>query len=230
MAYALATLATAFGAPAAAQVAGELTLQSTYEVRGYSVSEGRPTGVLDLSYDDPSGVYASSSVFGALPDHYDLGLLGLIGAAGYAKRLNADLSVDGGVTRSEYVGAGTGGYRTGYAELYAGLAVRRLSVHLSYSPDYFHPGVKTLYGDLDGDVGVFAGVRLSAHVGVLDYLERPLALPPTRAQYDWRIGAHRPFGAFDLHAALSGGGPGPDVYDQRTHSKTLFIVGAGYTF
>ena len=201
-------------------------MQSDYQVRGYSVSKGRPVGIVDLSYDDPSGLYLSESTFGALPDSDNPGLLGLVGAVGYAKRLNTVLSIDGGVTRSEYIAAGPGGYHTGYAEVYAGLAAKNLSFHLSYSPDYFRSGTKTLYSDLEGNVGTLADIRLNAHIGMLNWINRPGA----GASYDWRIGASRQFGAIDVHAALSGGGPSPDNYDGENHSKTEFIVGAGYTF
>ena len=211
-------------------MAGKLSLQSDYQVRGYSVSRGRPVGILDLSYDTASGVYLNGSAFGALPDGDNPGLLGMIGDIGYARRLSSALSVDGGVTRSEYVAVGAGGYHTGYTEVYAGLSTRRLSAHLYYSPDYFRAGSKTLYGDLSGNIGLVADVRLNAHIGMLTYLDwyRPAPLPKT--QYDWRIGASRQFGAIDVHAALSGGGPSPQFYDGKPHSKTEFIVGAGYTF
>ncbi len=212
--------------PALAQVAGKLSIQSGYQVRGYSVSQGRPVGVLDLNYDSPSGFYLSESTFGALPDSDDPGLLGLIGAAGYAKRLNNLLSIDGGITRSEYFRVGPGGYHTGYADVYAGVSTSRLSYHLYYSPDYFRPGSKTLYSDFEGNIGTVADIRLNAHLGLLNYIDRP----GVRTQYDWRVGVSRQFGAVDIHAALSGGGPSPDVYDGQPHSKTEFIVGAGYTF
>ena len=219
-------LAAACCEPATAQVAAKLSLQSAYQVRGYAVSKGRPVGIIDLSYDDPSGVYVSESTLGALPDEDNPGLLGLVGAVGYARRLNTVLSIDGGVTRSEYIAAGPGGYHTGYAEVYAGLSTRRLSLHLAYSPDYFRAGSKTLYSDLEGNAGIVAGIRLNAHIGMLNFVDRPGA----RTQYDWRIGASRQFGAIDVHAALSGGGPSPDTYDGQAHSKTALVVGAGYTF
>lgn len=222
----LAALAAACCGPAAAQVAGKLSVQSDYQVRGYSVSKGRPVGILDLSYDDPSGFYVSGSAFGALPDDDNPGLLGLIGAVGYAKRLNTMLSIDGGVTRSEYIGVGPGGYRAGYAEIYAGLSTSHLSAHLSYSPDYFRPGVKTLYSDLEGNIGTVADIRLNAHVGMLFFVD----MPGAGVQHDWRIGASRQFNAIDVHLTLSGGGPSPDTYDGKVHSKTELIVGAGYTF
>ena len=211
-------------------MAGKLSLQSNYQVRGYSISQGRPVGVVDLSYDFASGVYLSGQVFGALPNDYNPGLLGTIGDIGYARRLNDILSVDGGVTRSEYFNIGPGGYHTGYTEIYAGLAMRRLSAHLYYSPDYFRPGSKTLYGDIDGNVGLIADVRLNAHIGALDWVGWTSPRPLPRTQYDWSVGLSRQFGAIDLHAALSGGGPSPQFYAGQAHGKTTFIVGAGYTF
>ena len=211
-------------------MAGKLSLQSGYQVRGYSISRGRPVGILDLSYDDPSGFYLSESTFGALPDHEYPGLLGLIGNAGYAHRLGPQLSIDAGIDHSEYIYAGPGSLHLGYTEVYAGLSFPHLSAHLSYSPAYFRSGVKTLYSDLEGNVGIFSGIRLNAHVGALSYLSRPASLPALRGQYDWRIGASRQFGAFDIRAAVSGGGPDPDNYVQTPHSKTALTVGAGYTF
>jgi uncharacterized protein (TIGR02001 family) len=211
-------------------MAAKISLESDYQVRGYSVSQGRPVGVVDLSYDFPSGLYLNGSAFGALPNDEHPGLLGTIGDIGYARRLNAALSVDGGLTRTEYFGIGTGGYRTGYTEVYAGIASRRLSAHLYYSPDYFRSGAKTLYGEIDGNIGLVADIRLNAHVGVLGWLDRPAPQPPGNTSYDWRIGASRQFGAVDLHAAVTGGGPSPQYYDGRSHSKTEFIDGAGYTF
>ena len=225
----LAILLATASSPAAAQVAGKLSLQSGYEVRGYSVSRGRPVGVLDFSYDDSSGFYLSQSTFGALPDHDDPGLLGLIGDAGYARRLNSQLSIDGGIDHSEYIYAGSQHLHFGYTEIYAGLSLPHLSAHLSYSPAYFRSGAKTLYGEVEGNMGAFAGVRLNAHLGFLGYLAQPNS-GGARGQYDWRFGASRQFGAFDLRAAVSGGGPDPDPYVQPRHSKTAITVGAGYSF
>jgi uncharacterized protein (TIGR02001 family) len=211
-------------------MAAKLSLESDYQVRGYSVSQGRPVGVVDLAYDFASGVYANGSLFGALPNDEHTGLLGVIGDIGYARRLNGVLSVDGGLTRTEYIGVGTGGYHTGYTELYAGVATRRLSAHIYYSPNYFWRAAKTLYGEVDGNIGLIADVRLNGHLGFLGWLDRPAWLPPARTAYDWRIGASRQFGAVDVHAAVTGGGPAPQYYDGKMHSKTEFIVGAGYTF
>ena len=207
-----------------------LGLQSDYVVRGASVTQNRPTAGLDLSYDFPSGVYLSGSTLGAVPAHGDLGFVGLIGDIGYAKRLNLDLSIDGGVTRTEYIYVGQYGYSRGYTEIYGGLSSRHLSGRLYFSPDYYRSGARTLYGELSGNIGFVAGIRLNAHLGALEYLEQPAGLPPARPQYDWLVGASRQLGAFDLRLAVSGGGPSQPFLYYQPHAKTQVVVGAGFTF
>ncbi len=209
---------------------GRLGLQSDYLLHGASITQNRPIGSLELSYDLPVGVYLNGLTFGALPDHEYPGLAGFIGDLGYARRLSSRLSIDGGVTRSEYVGLGRDGYSAGYTEVYGGLSLRRLTVRLYYSPDYFRPGAQTLYGEVAGNIGLAAGIRLNAHAGALGYLDRQTGLPPARTQYDWLIGASRQFGPVDVHMAVSGGGPSqPYGYDQP-HPRTKLVAGAGYTF
>ncbi len=224
-------MALALGSrPAAAQMAGRLGLQSDYVVRGASVTQNRPTAGLDLSYDFPAGVYVNGSAFGALPTDGRLGFVGLIGDVGYAKRLNLQVSVDGGVTRTEYVNVGRYGSSTGYTEIYGGLSARHLSGRLYFSPDYYHSGARTLYGEVGGNIGFLAGIRLNAHLGALEYLEQPRGLPPARPQYDWLVGASRQLGPFDLHVAVSGGAPNQPFLYYQAHPKTQAVVGAGYTF
>lgn len=185
---------------------------------------------LDLSYDLPSGLYLSGSSFGSLPARGEPGLLGLAGVLGYARRLSAGVSADGGVSRWDYVGMGRSGHHTGYTEAYLGLATRRLSAHVHYSPDYFSPGSRTLYGEVEGNIGAPADIRLSAHLGMLGYLDSAAYRPAMAPRFDWRIGASRQFGAVDVRATLSGGRPGPQVYDGPPRPRTQFTVGAGYTF
>lgn len=187
-------------------------------------------GVLDLSYDLPAGVYLNGSAFGALADRAHTGLVWITGDVGYARQLNLQLSVDGGVTHSEYVDLGKSRYNTGYTEIYGGLASHHLSARLSYSPDYFLSGARTLYGEVAGNIGLAAGVRLNVHLGSLEYLDRPAGLAPARTQYDWLIGGSRQFGAFDVRMGVSGGGPRQSYGYDLPRAQTEVVVGAGYTF
>jgi uncharacterized protein (TIGR02001 family) len=229
----LAALGSASGTRAFAQVASRVSLQSNYEIRGISITDGRPIGELDLSYDFTSGIFLNGSAFGALSDHDHPGLAGFIGDAGYARRLNQWLSADAGVTRTEYVGIGKNGVSTGYTEAYAGLTARHLSARLYYSPDYFQSGAQTLYGELAGDIGLVAGIRLNAHLGALGYLRAGAGAPQNDVRYDWLIGASRQFGAIDVHMSVSDGGPNAHyAYEPGDvpRYETVVILGIGYTF
>jgi uncharacterized protein (TIGR02001 family) len=216
--------------PAFAQFGGRLGLQSDEIVRGISVTQNRAIGSLDLSYDSPTGFYANGSAFGALPQSGHLGLVGLSGDIGYARRLNRQVSVDGGVTRSQYIGVGENGYSTGYTEVYAGLTSRRLSARLYYSPDYYANGSRTLYAEVGGNIGFIADIRLNAHIGALQYLSRPAGAWPAHTRFDWLLGASRRFGQADVHLAVTGGGPNQPAGYRLPRFGTRVVVGAGYTF
>jgi uncharacterized protein (TIGR02001 family) len=217
------------GTPASAQVAGDLTLQSDYRLRGRSLSAGEPALTLNLSYDHPTGVYLNGSTTGVLRDG-DPAVLGLTGNVGYARRLTPEVSFDSGIMWSEYRDRFGAGGAADYTEVYLGLYARRLSAHVYYSPDYYYPGVRTLYSEVEGAVEVPEKVRLSAHLGFLNYVAIPRGYPRPDNEYDWRLAAARQFGALDLRAALTGGGPGPDYYDHKAQDRTALVVSASWTF
>src|SRR3954451_12073395 len=54
-------LAAAAPAPAAAQVGLVASTYSDQRFRGYSLSDGRPVGIIDLSFDRAGGFYADAS-------------------------------------------------------------------------------------------------------------------------------------------------------------------------
>jgi uncharacterized protein (TIGR02001 family) len=225
-----AVLAIVAAPPASAQVAGNLSAQNDYRVRGYSISAGQPVAILNLSYDHPSGIYLNGSGVGSLHPEDGPLLDAAFGEIGYARRLAPTLSIDGGLMRSEFWNIYGQKRASGYTEAYLGLISHGLSAHIYYSPDYLSRGVSTVYGEIDDSIEVVAQFRLNAHLGVLGYLDAPAAAPARDTQYDWRLGASRQFGVFDVHAAVTGGGPGHDFYYGRTRSKTALVVGAGWTF
>ena len=111
------------------------------------------------------------------------------------------------------------------------LAADRIATRLYFSPDYFHPGVATLYGEVEAALQPSPKWRISAHVGALAYLSAPDAYRVSRVtRYDWRLGVARQLGSFELHAALSGGGPGKEYYSGSTHSKTAVTGGMSWSF
>lgn len=215
--------------PAGAQVAGSIALESDYRYRGHSLSSGRPVVTANLDYDDKSGFFVDGSVTGVLSGERP-GVLGFQGNIGYAARLSSKLSIDMGVLRSQYTRSYTGDRAAHYTELYLGLTRRRLSSRVYFSPDYFHSGISTLYGEIEGVIDPARNWHLTAHVGGLVYLSRPAPYGNRRDQHDWRLGVSRQLGAFELHLNLSGGGPGPDYYGGEPRRRTALVVGASRSF
>jgi len=211
-------------APAAAGVGAVVSVFSDSRFRGYSQSGGHPVGTLDLSWDDPSGLYVSASgsvvvsrADGIQPFEAQLN-------AGYARQV-ADVTFDIGATHSEYSRYGRWAVPRSYTELYAGASYRFLSARVGFSPHYFEPGTRTLYGELNANFSPVHKLDVAAHVGALvpiDYREQGGSKP---VQYDWRLGLSRDIGHASLHLIGSGGGPTPDVYNGSKHGRTAVVVG-----
>jgi uncharacterized protein (TIGR02001 family) len=222
--------------PAQAQVAAAVDLESDYLMRGYSLSAGKPVTTLDVSYNGPSGIYGDVAVTAAAgpgDPHY----LGVIGNLGYVHRFSPAMALDIGVSRFQFRSGYPGGRPVEYTEAYVGITVQPITARVSLSPDYLRPGAWTLYSEVEAGVRPAAHLRLSAHVGTLVYLRDGTAVPgiyvvspQPRQHYDWRLSASRQIGWFDLHAALSGGGPGYDYYEAQPHSRTRVTVGASWNF
>ncbi|HEX7850221.1 MAG TPA: TorF family putative porin [Sphingomonas sp.] len=228
---ALAALFTFFvAAPAVAQVSGSVDIESDYRLRGYSLSAGRPVATAQIGYDDDSGVYFNLSATGEI-GRDDPPFLGVQGNIGYARRLNQKLSIDGGIVRSQYRSPDRDSRSHEYTEVYLGIASDPFSARLYYSPDYDRPYVSTLYGEVEATFRPAKNWRLNGHLGSLVYLATPAPyLPGRAARYDWRLGLSRELGPFDLHAALSGGGPGKEYYSGELHSTVALTAGASWSF
>lgn len=230
-ALAAVSILSGFAAPsAAAQVSGSVDIESDYRLRGYSLSAGRPAATAQIGYDDESGLYLDLSATGVLGRDDPL-FLGVQGNIGYARRVSRRLSIDGGVVRSQYRAPDRGNRSRDYTEFYFGLAADPLSARIYYSPDYYRYGVTTLYGEVEATVAPAKDWRINGHLGSLVYLTIPAQYFPGRAaRYDWRIGVARRLGNFDLHAALSGGGPNKEYYAGEPRSGTALTAGASWSF
>lgn len=210
-------------------MAGSVSLDSDYRFRGYSLSNGKPVGTAQISYDDLSGAYLNGTLTG-VGSYGGVRLLGYQANAGYAHRVGSGLSLDAGLIHSlyRYRYYGTR-YSASYTEAYIGANAHNLSARLSYAPHYFRDGVSTLYGELDGGFEPRPNWRISGHLGTLGYLTAP-ASSDRKTRYDWQVSASRQLGRFEVHTAVSGGGPrGPFLYGIH-RSGTALTVGASLNF
>ena len=184
-----------------AQVAVEVGVQSDYRYRGFSLTDRYPVATVAVSYDDPSGAYLGGNLVGTFDDG-EPELVAVQGTVGYATRLTSELSIDAGVSHTEY-GSYVLGRDVNYTELYIGLASRNVTARVRYSPDYYRNDWETLYVELDGGLEVAPDWSVSGHVGQLTYLG-DIGPYLVRHNYDWRVGGSRKLGAWGVHVELSG--------------------------
>ncbi|MEP7129667.1 MAG: TorF family putative porin [Sphingomicrobium sp.] len=218
----------ALASPAAAQVGAAISVLSDDRFRGYSLSDSRPTGNFDLSYDAPGGLYGAFSGIVVLTRHDGLQPLGLQLNGGYARRLSSGLTLDLGIVHSNYSSYSSRGRGQSYTELYAGLGGKILSSRIYVSPDYLKRGGWTLYSEVDANVPAGKTLRVSGQVGMLVQLEGRRNGEPYRPEFDWRLGFSRDFGRLTGTVAWTGTGPDHDLYQRRSYGRSAFV--AGVTF
>lgn len=200
-----------------------------YRFRGLSLSDRRPVGMLDISYDDSSGLYAALS--GSVVASRDEGLrsLGIILNGGYAKHVSRSLTADFGAVHSRYSSySGVVGGRS-YTEIYAGLEGRSVGARLSMSPNYFGAARATLYGEVNGHAEVSRNLVLEGHLGLLAPLSSDRYLSYS-SSVDGRLGISQRIGPVSLHAALTGRTGSARSYSLRGHGRMALIVGISMPF
>jgi uncharacterized protein (TIGR02001 family) len=210
--------------PAAGEVGASVSLFSEASFRGYSLSQGRPVALLNLSYDHQGGVYGAASGSAVLGSDDAVEPLSLQLNAGYARRLPSGMVVDFGITHSSYSRYASRG-SSSYTEIYAGVSRKLLTARISYAPHYFADGYSTFYGEVDANFSPMAKLNLNAHIGLLAPLDYPGEFEKPRAQHDWRLGVAHQLGRLSLHAFVTGGGPGRDYYRGHYHDRTALVIG-----
>ena len=220
-------LAACSVAPARAEAGATISVFNDLRFRGISLSEGRPVGIFDFAYDDPSGLYADAAASGVLRNGDEPDPLGIQLSGGYAKRLKSGTTIDFGMSQSSYSRYSTGQRGRAYTEVYAGVARGAFSSRIFLSPHYSVSGRWTAYGEINGSFSPAANWTLNGHVGTLVSLRTP-AGQNYRADFDWRVGVRRALGRLSLHAAWSDGGPSRDHYGGRTHGRSAVVVGASW--
>jgi Bacterial protein of unknown function (Gcw_chp) len=211
--------------PATAQFGAVVSAYTDQRFRGYSLSDGRPVGILDLSYDAPNGIYAAVSGSVVATRHEGLKGLGLALNGGYATRIRPDLTLDLGVIHSrysEYSGVASG--RT-YSEVYAGLAGKNVGTRFSLSPNYIGPARWTLHGELNGHVDLTKDLLVDGTIGALIPLGEGAYRGAARSTWDARLGLAQRLGRVSLRAAFTARGKSSDIYANRRHSRAAFVLG-----
>jgi uncharacterized protein (TIGR02001 family) len=216
------------GSPAAAQAGASVSFFTDNRFRGYSLSDGRPVAILDLSYDAPRGFYAAASGSIVATRRDGLQPLGLQLNGGYAKRLSSGLTVDLGIVHSSYSHYSSRGPAKSYTEAYAGLAGKLLSSRIYVSRGYLKAGSWTLYGEVDASVPAGTRLHLTGHLGMLVPLERRGAGETYRPELDWRLGLARDIGPITVSAAWTGRGRSHDFDRERSYGRSALVLGFTY--
>lgn len=218
------------GSAATAQIGGKVSFQTDDFFRGYSLSQGRPIAALNLSYDDPSGLYVAGVATGVSTRHSGLQLLGFQENIGFARRIGTGPIIDMGVTSANYSEYFSGGSKADYREIYAGLITDHIATYVHYSPHYFRGGVSTLYVETDGVMHPLPLWRLTGHVGALIQPGGPRVQGDSCTHYDWRLGIGRRLRPFDLELLWADGGPEPGFYASNSHHRGTLVFAIAYAF
>ncbi|MBV8908915.1 MAG: hypothetical protein JOZ20_07940 [Sphingomonas sp.] len=193
--------------------------------RGYSLSDGRPVAILDLSYDASNGIYAAASglVVGARDD--GLKGLGVTLNGGYAKAIRPSLTLDIGAVHSRYsrysglIGSDS------YTRVYAGLSSKYVGARLSVSPNYIGAAHWTAHGEINGHVDVTRSLLVDGSLGILAPVGRRGYQNGAHPQWDARIGLSQRLGPVMLHAAVTARGRSPASYTYRSHGRAALVLG-----
>lgn len=189
----MAVGAVFFMAQAWAQLTGSATLVSDYRFRGVSLSDDRPSAQLAFGYDLPaSGWYAGGMMSSVRLDPQQAAQL--LGYAGYARRLTADLSWDAGVRYTRFTGAES----YAYAEAYAGLSYKQWVGRIYYAPNYFGSGSPALYAELNGSHALVRGWYVFGHLGYLRRGGDVASDHTSRFRSDVRTGLGRTLAPWDI--------------------------------
>jgi uncharacterized protein (TIGR02001 family) len=197
--------------------------------RGVSLSDGRPVGTLDLSYDVPGGLYAAASGSVVAGRGEGLKLLGASVNGGFAQRLRSGLTIDVGAIHSRY--SRYSGLASGrsYTEVYAGLTGKLVGARISVSPDYLGSAHWTTHAELNGHVDLSRHVFADGEVGLLVPLGTGDYPGSLRPHVDARAGIARRFGTITLHMAVTARTGPSDFYAARGHGHTALVLGVSTT-
>lgn len=215
---------------ARAEVGAVASIYSDDRFRGVSVSDGRPVGILDLSYDAANGLYAAASGSVVATRGDGLKPLGLVLNGGYAERFRSGLNADVGVVYSHY--SHYSGVSSGrdYTEVYAGLIGKILGARLSVSPNYLGFARWTVRAEVSGHVDLARTLYVDGELGALTALGHSASQGKYKTIVDARIGVARSTGPVTLHAAATVRSGSAAIYGLRERRHAGLIIGISSAF
>lgn len=193
--------------------------------RGYSLSDGRPVGIIDVSYDRAGGFYADASGIVVAARHEGLRPLGLALNAGYARPIGHGLTFDVGAVHSRYSHYSALVGSRSYTEAYAGVSGKFIGARLSVSPNYIGPAHWTLHGEINGHANLSRTLVIDGSLGVLGPLGSRGYQGASRPQWDARLGLSQRAGPVQLHAAITARANSSQNYVSRWHRRVAIVLG-----
>jgi uncharacterized protein (TIGR02001 family) len=214
--------------PIAAQVAVSATVSSNDVYRGVTLSDGKPVLKLSIAYDSGGGLYAGGAVVGARTAYAGVKRVGHVEYVGYAGRFGAGSTWDVGVVNTNVSNYYYRKYSYDSTEIYAGIRNRNVNFYLYYSPNYYAPGVNTLYAQASGVIRPARTLRLFGHVGALTSLGGGPGV--FREQYDVEVGAATHFKRVDVQLAWTTRGPDTVYLAEHPQAHGAVTLSATHVF
>ena len=217
-------------APATAgQIGAVVSIFSDDRFRGVSVSDGRPVGTVDLSYDAPNGFYGNLS--GTLVATRDEGIkaLSVVFNSGYATQLRSGLTADFGVSHTRYSHYSSLSSGRAFTEAYAGLAGKILGGRISVSPDYYGFARWAAHGELDAHVDLSRNSAVDGEAGLFVPLGHSTYEGSLHPEFDVRVGFAQRAGPVTFHAAVSGRSGDDSIYGGHGHGRVALVLGLSAT-
>ena len=193
---------TAWSAPAAAQVAANVTLASNQLFRGETISNDDPGITVAVSADSRGGLFAGADASFAAGSEQPR-LTASNQYAGIALRLGA-ASFEAGAIHRDYGAMSDDAYRKHFTELYAGISLRQVQLRAYVSPDYLVDGRNTYYVEVNARLATVEQWKLEGHGG-LSLIPHDLGDPDHSliSYEDWSLRASRTIGPLTFGLGLA---------------------------
>jgi len=230
---ALAVATIGLHAPAQAQFAGTLGIDSVNRYRGSGTDDIGPVVRASAMGDASAGAYGGIS---GLWRTRDAGLASADAIAGWSGRLAALPGLDGlapdwgwdlAVHRTHY----GGGERYDFSEAMAALLAPGGALRTWFAPHYFGGSTRTLYTELNASHAFDDHWRAFGHVGWLHYGPAPAYQARTADRVDTSLGIGLALSDWDFRLVRDGivGGPAPDDV-ASARRRPAWILGASVAF